>query len=162
LVVLGEGLSRAQLVQLLRFGARSCLPLHTRGREIVDAVVYAARGLGVVSEDDLVDTRRPRDFAILSSRELEVFELVCERQTNAQIAAALHLAPDTVKGHVSRILHKLGAESRYQLIGLTRQNTDPGNESAVERHPCVTRSRSRERLWSFGGFSHYEITPIGG
>jgi predicted ATPase/DNA-binding CsgD family transcriptional regulator len=52
----------------------------------------------------------------LSQRELEVLQLVAGGASNQEIAAALVLAPGTVKLHVSHILSKLGVKSRTQAI----------------------------------------------
>jgi len=48
----------------------------------------------------------------LSPRELEVLQLLAAGASNQEIAAALVLAPATVKLHVSHILSKLGVKSR--------------------------------------------------
>ena len=52
----------------------------------------------------------------LSQRELEVLQLLAAGASNQEIAAALVLAPGTVKLHVSHILSKFGVKSRTQAI----------------------------------------------
>ncbi len=54
----------------------------------------------------------------LSQREREVLALVAEGQTNKAIASALYVSPNTVKTHVSSLLHKLQADSRVQLAAI--------------------------------------------
>jgi RNA polymerase sigma factor (sigma-70 family) len=50
----------------------------------------------------------------LTPRERSVLELMGQGRSNQAIADTLHLSPGTVKGHVSRILGKLGVEDRTQ------------------------------------------------
>ena len=50
----------------------------------------------------------------LSERELEVLRLIANGKDNAEIAAALHISPKTVKNHISNILMKLQIENRIQ------------------------------------------------
>jgi DNA-binding NarL/FixJ family response regulator len=58
----------------------------------------------------------------LTAREHEVLKLVAGGLTNAEIAQALYLSPLTAKTHVSRILMKLGARDRVQLVVMAYQS----------------------------------------
>jgi len=53
--------------------------------------------------------------ASLSEREREVYALVCEGLSNAQIAKLLFISPSTVKVHVHHMFDKLGIRSRTAL-----------------------------------------------
>jgi len=56
-----------------------------------------------------------RDRYRLSRRELQVAELVLRGHRNSDIAAALGIAPATIKKHLSSIFDKVGVTSRAQL-----------------------------------------------
>jgi DNA-binding NarL/FixJ family response regulator len=58
----------------------------------------------------------------LTAREHEVLKLVATGLTNAEIAQKLYLSPLTAKTHVSRILMKLGARDRVQLVVMAYQS----------------------------------------
>jgi DNA-binding NarL/FixJ family response regulator len=61
---------------------------------------------------------RPADFGTLTEREHEVLALVARGLSNTELADTLHVSIPTVKTHVSRILTKLGARDRTQLVVL--------------------------------------------
>ncbi len=50
----------------------------------------------------------------LSDREMQVLRLIASGNDNSQIAAELHISPNTVKNHISNILMKLQIENRIQ------------------------------------------------
>jgi DNA-binding NarL/FixJ family response regulator len=57
-----------------------------------------------------------RTLGTLTPRELDVLRIVATGQTNAEIAALLHLSETTVKTHVSNVLTKLGVKYRVQAV----------------------------------------------
>lgn len=52
----------------------------------------------------------------LSDQELETLRLLCEGQTNAEIAASLNVAESTVRTYIKRMLEKTGYPNRNRLM----------------------------------------------
>jgi len=114
--------------EAMRAGASGFLVKHTEPSELVRAVRVVADGDALLSPS--VTRRLVAEFAArtkppagpatalaeLTSREREVMALVAEGLTNAEIGARLFMSPATARTHVSRILTKLGARDRTQLV----------------------------------------------
>ena len=86
-----------------------------------DVALRALRRLGDRPRPAAASRRRGAGegpLAGLTPREREVAALVADGQTNAQIAARLHLSESTVEKHVSSVLGKLGMSSRSGVAGL--------------------------------------------
>jgi DNA-binding NarL/FixJ family response regulator len=81
---------------------------------------FAARG---------VPSGPPMRTDLLTEREREVLMLVTAGLSNDEIAARLVISPTTAKTHVSRILTKLGARDRAQLIVMAYESglVQPGD-----------------------------------
>ena len=52
--------------------------------------------------------------SMLTRREQEVLSLLCQRQTDHEIADALFISPYTASKHVSNVLGKLGVANRRE------------------------------------------------
>jgi len=58
----------------------------------------------------------PGSGVSLSPREMEILELICQGTSNKDIAQRLGISYQTVKNHVTAILHKLGVSDRTQAV----------------------------------------------
>ncbi len=72
------------------------------------------RLLAASTEQDEERRRARRLTARLTDRETDVLSRLAGGLSNAQIAERLNLSEATVKGHVSRVLDKLGCDNRTQ------------------------------------------------
>ncbi|MFD7655049.1 response regulator [Actinosynnema sp. NPDC059797] len=114
--------------EALRAGASGFLLKHAPASELLAAVRVVARGEALLAPsvtkrliEDFVKSRparvvRPASLGALTERETEVLGLVARGLSNAEIAAHLVLAEQTVKTHVSRVLMKLGLRDRAQAV----------------------------------------------
>jgi DNA-binding NarL/FixJ family response regulator len=59
---------------------------------------------------------KPEWLGSLTPREVEVLTAVARGMSNAEIGAALHMSAATAKTHVGRLLTKLNARDRTQLV----------------------------------------------
>ncbi len=74
-----------------------------------------------ISRPEQKTAAAPVGLGELTARELEVLSLVARGSNNREVAEALHLSPFTVKTHVSRVLRKLRARDRVQLVVIAYQ-----------------------------------------
>jgi len=106
----------------LQQGAKGYLPKDAGRDDIVAAVVAVARGRTVVPPElagglaEQIRFRAQDDAPALSAREQEVLRAFADGQSIPQIAAALFLAPSTVKTHTQRLYEKLGVSDRAAAV----------------------------------------------
>jgi DNA-binding NarL/FixJ family response regulator len=117
------------LFDALRHGASGFLVKDTRPADLVDAVRIAAAGDSLLSPgmtrrliEEFAARAKPsppaRQLAVLTDRERQVLGLVGDGLSNDEIAGRLYLSPATARTHVSRIMTKLAARDRAQLVVL--------------------------------------------
>lgn len=84
-----------------------------------DAVIAPAVAHRLVTEIREPTARIRRDERVadgLSEREHDVLQLIGLGRTNAEVAAALFISEATVKSHVSRLMVKLDAGNRVEVV----------------------------------------------
>lgn len=114
--------------EALRSGASGFLLKDARPEDILTAVRVVAAGEALLAPSvtrRLIErfaaqpssaARPPSALAQLTERESEVLALVARGLSNAEIASQLYISLFTAKTHVSRILTKLNARDRAQLV----------------------------------------------
>jgi DNA-binding NarL/FixJ family response regulator len=111
----------------LRAGASGFLVKDAGAVELLHAVRVVARGESLLSPSVTrrlvaefaripADDHPPAELGELTEREREVMKLVAAGLSNDEIAERLVVSPATAKTHVSRIMGKLGARDRTQLV----------------------------------------------
>jgi DNA-binding NarL/FixJ family response regulator len=117
-VALTSVLEDASVVGAVQAGAIGYLLKDTQADELRRAIRAAAQGqvqLAPEAAARLVrEVRAPENPEALTERETEVLGLLARGLANKEIARELVIGDKTVKTHVSRILMKLGVQSRTQ------------------------------------------------
>jgi DNA-binding NarL/FixJ family response regulator len=116
------------VLRALRAGASGFVLKGIEPAELLDAIRLVAAGDALLAPsvtrrllDRFADLRAPspeltRLLAELTPRELEVLTLVGSGLSNTAIAERLVLSVLTAKTHISRVMVKLGAHDRAQLV----------------------------------------------
>ena len=113
------------VLQLVRAGASGYLVKDSAATELLNALralkqgkswfgTQAARALAAAWQDGRDQPDDP--YGRLTDREREVFHLVIEGKTNAQVADVLCISPKTVDNHRTRLMEKLGVHSTAEIM----------------------------------------------
>ena len=122
-----------QVLHAFSAGAAAYCSKDVEAGKLVDIVRQVARGFYIVGDqvfdaeglDDWLSrgveaVRRPHldgdieAFTPLSPREMEILQYVTRGMSNKEIASKLGISHQTVKNHMTAILHKLDVEDRTQ------------------------------------------------
>jgi DNA-binding NarL/FixJ family response regulator len=136
-----------EVSHLLQAGARGYLDTTCELNDLERAIdqIHAGDDIIVASSpargfQQVPDNRQVRDgvalsHASLTERELDVLGLVALGRTNGEIARQLCITEHTAKGHLAKILGKLGLQNRVQLAAYATQRrlTEPVQPPTTER-----------------------------
>jgi DNA-binding NarL/FixJ family response regulator len=131
-------LEDASVVGAVRAGAIGYLLKDTKAEALCQAIKAAAAGQVQLTPkaaarlmQAVSATESP---GTLTERETEVLQLLAQGYSNKQIARRLNNTEQTIKSHVSRILSKLGVESRTQatLYAIRTGLVSPGSVEQPE------------------------------
>ncbi|WP_184289428.1 response regulator [Nocardiopsis algeriensis] len=117
----------------IRAGSAGYLLKDIAPRELRSAIRTVAAGdallspaitrkvMGALADGPAISTR-PALLNSLTEREREVLAQVGRGESNAEIGASLHISPATARTYVSRLLSKLSARDRSQLVILSYES----------------------------------------
>jgi DNA-binding NarL/FixJ family response regulator len=97
-------------------GARGYLLKNAMDLELVDAVKRVAAGERVLDQRLGSLAEREEDAPSLTTRELEVLQLIVLGRSNKEIAALLSLSANTVAVHRANIMQALGIHNTAELV----------------------------------------------
>ena len=135
--------------QALQAGASGFLLKDTQPDELLAAIRVVAAGDALLAPSvtrkviaQFVDRPAPQKvdekaLAFLTEREREVLTLIGRGLSNSEIAEQLVIGSATMKTHVSRILSKLNARDRAQLVVAAYESglVTPGSDTRTSRQP---------------------------
>jgi len=113
------------VLKMVRAGASGYLLKDSAGSELIAGIRALKAGkayFGPHASRALAEAYQsggplPEDpFERLTDREREIFQLVVEGKTNAQIADLLFISPKTVDNHRTRMMEKLGIHGTAELV----------------------------------------------
>jgi DNA-binding NarL/FixJ family response regulator len=120
IVVLANRPTPGECSQLLALGATACLGKDVEGRDVLNAIHLASRGLHVLPYSRPANTGAGLLPDVLTPREADVLDQLQLGRSNGEIAVALCVSIETVRTHARSVFRKLGVHSRRELSGLSR------------------------------------------
>ena len=118
--------TQARVGEAIQAGAAGYLLKDIDARELARAVHLAAEGSAVIHpsltrqfiEEIRQLTRGEQSVSSLSTREVEVLQMIAYGSTNREVAGALRISPQTVKTYLERIFTKLGVSDRTRAVAM--------------------------------------------
>ena len=109
-----------EVQRALAAGARAYVLKSSSPEELVSAIRHVHAGKKYLPSQLAVELAEHVGEAV-TPREVSILKLVAAGNRNKDIAKQLCIAEDTVKGHVKRIMEKLGARDRTQAVAIALQ-----------------------------------------
>jgi two-component system response regulator DegU len=131
IIILSMNYSSDFILQLMRIGVHGYLPkdidqgilsdaieqVKARGYYINDDIAHVMRQ-GLQTNENKINRKKMLDKSVnvdLTSREVEVLNLICKGFNTAQIAESLFISSRTVEGHRKNLLEKTGVSNSVGL-----------------------------------------------
>lgn len=121
-----------QVFHAIRAGANGYFPKDVMPRKLIEAIRHVSRGYYVIGDTAMDEAQlaawllkaterfgegapgAEEPFVSLSSREMEILQCITRGMSNKVIAHRLGISHQTVKNHMTAILHKLDVADRTQ------------------------------------------------
>lgn len=122
------------IVQLIENGAHSYLVKDSDPQEVYDAITSVVSKGSYINERSLKaiqnnlgkktisQTIGGNSNTLLTKREVEILNLICQEKTTDEIAELLFISPKTVNGHRNNLLQKTGARNTAGLVVYAMKN----------------------------------------
>ena len=133
IIVLTQHDSEKYMLHMLELGVHSFLLKNANPDELENAI-YSVMDKDFYHNDLLTSVirrsiqskfkgKRPQFEIILSNREIQIVNYICQELTHKEIAEKLSISEFTVRNHHRKILHKLGLK---KTVGLVRYAYEHG------------------------------------
>lgn len=126
IIVLSSHYKKNFLGHMIKIGVSAFIPKNTNKKLLISAIESVHKsGVYFTQENQQMlmsymegKPKKPIFGAIneLSERETEVLKLICQEQTNQEIAEKLFISKRTVESHRQRIFDKIGAKNTVGLV----------------------------------------------
>lgn len=124
--------TKSFIANMIDIGAASYIVKNSSPVEMITTInqviekgfYYNEEVLNVIQEN-LIDNNRKNIFfeeVILTKREREILELICNQKSTQQIADKLFISPRTVEGHRNNLLLKTDSQNSAGLVVFAIQN----------------------------------------
>jgi DNA-binding NarL/FixJ family response regulator len=133
IIMLGKPAEEAHFLQCVRAGVHGYLPQEASADEILQAISEVRGGAAVCpgklcaqlfhyfeAEAKSLPSSSIHQRMGLTRREQQLIPLVAKGLTNKEIANHFSLSEQTIKNHLYRMKHKIGAEDRLSIVHLCR------------------------------------------
>ncbi|WP_375578691.1 response regulator transcription factor [Marivirga tractuosa] len=126
IIILSSHYKSNVLGHMIKLGVSAFIPKNSNKKELLQAIESVdEKGVYFTKTDQEMlmhfmrskskqPTLNPQQE--LSSREIDVLKLICQENTNQEIADQLFLSKRTVESHRQRILEKVGAKNTVGLV----------------------------------------------
>jgi len=124
--------TKSFIANMIEIGAASYIVKNSSPEEMITTInqviekgfYYNEEVLNVIQENLITNNRKNIFFeeVILTKREREILELICNQNSTQQIAEKLFISPRTVEGHRNNLLLKTDSQNSAGLVVFAIQN----------------------------------------